>query len=181
MSYALRVGQPAATTTRGPVRIPIEGARAVVDGDAVIVFIGYRDPTEDERATVETEPVHLATLTREAVVSLLFEIGQPDDPGYVTCAAPVNLHDPDAEPESFLDGEGGAPIRFVLCDSETGVVRALREVLGPDHVIETIRARGRAQLDAFASDLHVREASLRVLYGETVPGLLARGERNVCA
>ncbi|OZC01341.1 hypothetical protein [Rubricoccus marinus] len=181
MSYALRVGQPAATTTRGPVRIPIEGARAVVDRDAVIVFIGFRDPTEAERAAVETEPVSLATLTREAVVSLLFEIGRAEDDGYITCAAPVNLHDPDAEPQDFLDGDGGAPIRFALCDSESGVVRALREVLGPDRVIETIRARGRAQLDAFASDLQVREASLRVLYGETVPALLARGERNVCA
>ena len=68
-----------------------------------------------------------------------------------------------------------------MCDSESGVVHALREVLGPDRVIETIRTRGRAQLDAFVSDLHVREASLRLLHGETVPALIARGERNVCA
>ena len=181
MSYALQVGQPAVTTARGPVRIPIEGARAVVDRGAVVVLIGFRDPTEAERATLETEPVHLATLAREAVVSLLFEVGQADDDGHIACAAPVNLHDPDAEPGDFLRGEGGATIRFALCDSETGVVRALREVAGPNPVIEAIRVHGAAQLDAFDSDLHVREASLRVLYGETVPGLLARGERSVCA
>ena len=181
MSYALQVGQRAATTARGPVRIPIEGARAVVDRGAVVVLIGFRDPTEAERVMLETEPVHLATLTRHAVVSLLFEVGQADDDGHIACAAPVNLHDPDAEPEAFLDGAGGAPIRFALCDTESGVVRAIREVAGPDHIIEAIRVHGAAQLDAFDSDLHVREASLRVLYGETVPGLLARGERSVCA
>ena len=180
MSYDLRVGAPAATTTRGPVRIPIEGARAVVDRGAVLVLVGFRDPTAAERAAVADEPVHLATLTREAVVSLLFEIGPADGPGHVACAAPVNLHDPDAEPGAFLDGEGPAPIRIALCDSETGVVRVLRELLGPDRVIEAVRVHGRAQLEAFASDLHVREASLRVLYGETVPALLARGERDVC-
>ena len=180
MSYALRLGHPA-VTTRGPVRLPIEGARAVVDDGAVVVLIGFRDPTPDERAAVEREPVDLATLARRGAVALVFEIGDADHPGHVACVAPVNLLDDQADPSDFLDSDDPAAIRFALCDTESGVVRALRLVDAPAHVLRAVREHGRAQVAAFDSDLQVREASLRLLHGETVPALLAQAERHVCA
>ena len=181
MSYALRVGQPAATTTRGPVRIPIEGARAVVDGDAVIVFIGYRDPTEDSAPRSRLSRSTSQRSRARPSSRSLFEIGQPDDPGYVTCAAPVNLHEPDAEPESFLDGAGrrAHPLRPVR-------QRDRRRPRAP----RGARPRPRDRDHSRTWSLRLRRFRLRPprargfpprAYGETVPGFLARGERNVCA
>ena len=141
MSYTLRLGHRAATTASGPVRIPIEGARAVLDQGAVVVLVGYCDPSPAECAAVERAPVELALLAGEAVAALLFQIGAEGDPGCVTSAAPVNVLDPDAEPGGFLDEASPAPVRFALCDSETGVVRALREVDPPADLLAELRAR----------------------------------------
>lgn len=181
MSYTLRLGHRATTTASGPVRIPIEGARAVLDRGAVVVLVGYCDPSPAECAAVERGPVELALLAGEAVAALLFQIGSEGDPGCVTSAAPVNVLDPDAEPGGFLDEASPAPVRFALCDSETGVVRALREVDPPADLLADLREACRAQRDAFDSDLRVREAALRLLHGEAVPALMARGERQVSA
>lgn len=172
MSYTLRDGHPA-TTDRGTARLPIEGARAVADRSDLLVLVGYRSPTPAERRAVASAPASLAVLARGPVALVLLEFGTPADAGYVSCAAPLSVLDPDADPAPFLDAErGGVSVRVALCDIASSRVRATRTLHAPPDVASVLRTSGHTQRAAFESDAGVQAASLHLMRSTTFAALL---------
>ena len=155
------------------MRIPIEGARTVVDCGTVLILVGLTDALLPEVQAVETGAAALAAFMDAAVVAVAFRLG--DDPHAVTSLAPADFHDSDAEPGDFLRLAGGfaadgqpVPIQFVLCDSDTGVVQAVRHLDAPAALVKTLRAGGRAQVRAYATSSEVRQASA-LAFAEVLP------------
>lgn len=196
MSYVLRVGERAVTTSGGAVALPIEGGRTCVDGDVVRVILSFSAPTEPERRAVEHGPVDLGVFADGGLAALLLRIGVPIDPQLIEVKAPLNLLDRSTHRNGFLNGgprgtrvdlvathDGGAThetpgpalsAKLALCDSDTGVVRALRALELPAAVAEALRKAGHAQVTTFTCPTEVERATFHATRAATVEELMAR-------
>lgn len=191
MPYVLRVGQRATTTSGDAGALPIEGARASVDGDVLRVLLAFVDPDEPERHAVAHGPVELGVFVDGGIAVLLLRIGRPDGPALIEAKAPVNLLDRTARLNGFLHEHTGVPVtplgitpseasesgltvELALCDSETHVVEALRALHVSADLVGALRKAGRRQLASFACATDVTRATLHATRAATVDELMAR-------
>jgi len=196
MSYVLRVGERAVTTSGGAVTLPIEGGRTCVDGDVVRIILSFTDPTESERRAVDHGPVEFGVFADGGLAALLLRIGVPVDPELIEVKAPLNILDRSTHRNGFLDGSHrptGVDLvsthdrtathtalgptlsaELVLCDSDTGVVQALRALELPAAITEALREAGRAQLTTFTCPTEVEHATFHATRAATVDELMSR-------
>lgn len=191
MAYVLRVGERATTSTGDAVALPIEGARAFVDGDVVRVLLAFVDLAGPEHQAIEQGPVELGLFADGGVAALLLRIGEPEGSALIEAKAPLNVLDHDARFNGCLHtspGSGRVSLRrceeaprtveLVLCDSDTHVVQALRRVSVSADLAETIREAVRLQAATFACAAEVDRATLHATRTATVDDLMARAEKR---
>lgn len=196
MSYVLRVGERAVTTSGGAVALPIEGGRTCIDGDVVRIILSFTDPTDFERRAVEHGPVDLGVFTDGGLAALLLRIGVPIDPQLIEVKAPLNLLDRSAHRNGFLNGghrhtrvdpaathngtathETPGPAlsaELALCDSDTGIVQALRALELPAAVADALREAGYAQITTYTCPTEVEHATFHATRAATVDELMSR-------
>lgn len=186
MPYVLRIGERAASSP-GAVALPIEGARASIDGDALRILLAFVDPTDAERRAVDHGSIELGVFTASGVVALLLRIGVPGTPAVIEAKAPLNLFTRTTRLNGLLHGSPGsdaapgderldAPltVEIALCDSGTHLVEAVRSLPISPPIVDAVRTGARVQLATFSCAVAVDRATLHALRTATVDELMDR-------
>jgi hypothetical protein len=191
MSYVLRVGARAVTSDGPAGVLPIEGARACVEGDTVRILLAFVDPTASELRAVERAPVELGLFAEDGVAVLLVRIGEPGGPAHIESKAPLIAPDLDVHRNgcsSTHSEEGcaslrrhGAPplaVEIALCDADTHLVRALRRADVSADLAEAVRRAISIQAATFSCAADAQRATLHATRVATVDDLMARAEKR---